>query len=122
MDSDRKKPVLRAFSPLYRTLFIYNLENFQNASLRIMLWNAFKAIVFTALIASMVIAWLSELIHCIQHSFRWSEMALQLAMMINLTSITITYVAIAMKRQLVGEAMEVVRAAIERSKCDRVEL
>lgn len=114
MDSGHTRIVLRAFWQLYRTLSIYNLDNFRNP--RAILSNACKAIVLTVLIASMVIAWISELIHCIQHSFRLSEIALQLAMMINLTSITITYAAIGMKRQSVGGAMDRVRATIDRSE------
>lgn len=114
MDSGHTRIVLRAFRPLYRTLFIYNLDNFRNGNPRDILLNACKATAFTVLITSMVIAWISELIHCIQHSFRLSEMALQLAMIINLTSITITYVAIGMKRRSVGEAMDRIRATIDR--------
>lgn len=115
MKNHSKTVILRVFWPLYRLLSIYDIANFNHGDLCTTLWNISKAISFSALIFSMMVAWASELVHCIQHSFHLSEMALQLAMMINLTSITITYVAIGMNKQLVRETVDRFQAIVNNS-------
>lgn len=115
MEKSTKKVILRVFWPLYHLLFIYDLANFQNINLCTIFYNIFKALIYTALLFSMTIAWISELIHCIQHQFQLNEMALQLAMMINLTSITINYVAIGMKKTEIHRLIGRFQVIVEQS-------
>lgn len=96
-------------------LSIYDAANFQNADGHANLRSACKAICFTASLFVMFVAWLGELLHCVRFSFNLSVVALQLGLLINLTLITMTYMAIGMKRRLVGEAMDRLQATVERS-------
>lgn len=115
MGSNGERIVLTAFRPFYRMLFIYDRTNFQQANPNAILWNVCKAFIFSALAFSLFVAWLGELVHCARHSFDLSVIALQLALMINLTSITITYVAFAMKKQLIGTVLDRLQATVNQS-------
>lgn len=112
MDTNRVEVVLRAFRPFYRLLSIYGAADVHHSDGH---RSAYKAVIFSVFGFSMCVAWLSEIAHCVQHSFRLSEMAQQLAMAIQLTSITVTYVSFGMKKHLVGEAMDRLQATINAS-------
>lgn len=112
---DRQKVVLRAFWPFYRMLSTYNWANFQNVDQGTFRQNVIRTISFTSLLITMLVAWVGEISHCVIHSFNLSVIALQLALLINLTLITITYVAIGMKKRMVGEVMDRVQATVNQS-------
>lgn len=115
MDTDHEKIVLRIFRPIYRIFFIYDLENFHHADLSTILRNAGRAIIFSLFLVNLCICWYCELAECIKHSFRLNEMGMQLALNINLTAVTVIYVAFGMRRQLVGEAMDRLQATVIKS-------
>lgn len=102
MGSGRKVSVFSTYKPLLRILTIYDWKNFQNQKRPTLTRNICQAIAISVLVLAFIVAFVCDVMHCLNHHFHVTQIALPLGLLIGSTQFALTFASIRMKDDLVN--------------------
>lgn len=114
MKSVEKVAAFSAYAPILHIFRIFDLDNFRNKELLILIHNIGQAIAFAIIALAFIVAIVCDVWYCMDHKF--TEHALPFALLINFPQLAVTYTSIRLNINLVDEVIVKLKQVIRKRK------
>lgn len=109
--------VLKSFRPFCRVFTIYNLENFQNTNLKLLVYNYCQCI---TLLGVLLWYFLSGFCYCVDAKFNMKIVAHSMSLLIGAFQIVCIHVSLSVKNRKIAEALEFLQRIVQNRKITKI--